>query len=467
MSEKEWEAHKRRRMLISNRKRTYQSLQSHEYGAISLASIPEGVSITDLVEAHTEAVFEQIVVPEQYQKSMREVSNRIFTVHAESDAVSASTRSFSDGSHLIAVSDATFTLCAHLSELLEVWRKKYRSEPRLTRITGIRSNRRLQELDKEAQIIKAGAAALRYYLLHQRTLGQSAKVGPTRNENAMFQETPEFNLYIQAESFILAHELGHILLGHTAFEKSKLSKDEQHRMEFEADTFAVACAQAAGHPRNVVVSAAMMAIIAIALSSEPLFIRMPELHPFSGDRFDRIIFSLYPKDTYPSATVARELHISGAIEMAREAARIWKPLPEEFWNAMIESNEINTSIHSSAYYTLVRGIDLSLGFSARQVADLIVKFRDSPEPEWIAGRDEHAILQALREIERNEIATGLNSLRTRNFDRILSVGSPLSWHSLTESLLGQSTALGPSPNNKLDIARATAAMITHLIGPHL
>ncbi|MEV6360547.1 hypothetical protein [Nocardia asteroides] len=472
MSASHFLAAKQRENIVSSRKRTIEVLQSEEIGRQVLALLPEGYSVTDMTEDHIRLIFDDIVVPDSYRAALDEEAVRIFTVAAESDAVSASSRTFPDGSHLISISDAANTLCVCLCQYLHAWRAKHADEPWYTKITGVRSNRRMRQIDEEKELLKAGSAALRYYLIHQRTLGMSALMSPVKGGSNLFLDSPELDLSTHAESFILAHELGHILLGHTKYEKAKLSTSVQHDMEFEADKFAVDCAIAAGLSDAQTVRAAIVAISVIALTSEPLFVRMPELHPFSGDRFDRVIFDRYPRVEKVPGTIARELQVAGIITMGREAARIGIPLPESYWRSMEESGDVDTSLRSKGYLTYIRGIDMSIDFDYRHVTKLVISFRDGIDSvggmaEKLAVRDESAILHALRQIGEGRGLEALETLRARKIERLVDPDTPLSWHSLIESLVGNSTALGPCAVWETGVTRATATMIAHLLYPFL
>ncbi len=158
----------------------------------------------------------------------------IETVTVETDTTTASTRSFPDGSHLIMISDAMMTLVDLLGALTSAWSKS-KGRTRLTstvrRATQARQSTQLAESDP---LILGGAAALRYYIVHQRLWASSAKVSTHVDGRTAMNDT-ERGLGAWALFYILAHELGHVALEHTRQPKDA---ETQRHNELAADDFA-------------------------------------------------------------------------------------------------------------------------------------------------------------------------------------------------------------------------------------
>lgn len=330
-----------RHILLSERRRTMALLRSTELGRDKLREMPslkpEELADVDLDSPDALQEINERALREMIDGVLEHVphieASMIETVTVETDTTTASTRSFPDGSHLIMISDAMMTLVDLLGALTSAWSKS-KGRTRLTstvrRATQARQSTQLAESDP---LILGGAAALRYYIVHQRLWASSAKVSTHVDGRTAMNDT-ERGLGAWALFYILAHELGHVALEHTRQPKDA---ETQRHNELAADDFAYpVCTRLFGGGKkaaNITGIVATIAHCAIAISTNPMFVRTPpETHPPAFTvRLDRIA-ATYPPT--PMRTVVASYW--GLIEMVSRGLDVATPLPEHYWTAMLE-----------------------------------------------------------------------------------------------------------------------------------
>ncbi len=156
--------------------------------------------------------------------------------------------------------------------------------------------------------------------------------------------------------FILAHEMAHVLLGHTRrkLEASKRATtpapEQLHAWELEADAWALGCIESipfnmrrrSGGP----VEGALIALMAIHMNTKPLFIRTPESHPPTTDR----VRELWSRTSYLSETLP---FLSLVSDMVGHADSVEISLPAEWWDDLLEAPEFDSSWHTAAYFRMI------------------------------------------------------------------------------------------------------------------
>ncbi len=461
-----------RSVLRSERRRTLALLNSSEYGRERLRELrdlkPETLedvsldrpdALQEINERALRALMDGVldVVP-QLDRRMIE------TVTVDTDTTSASTRSFPDGSHLIMVSDAMMTLVDLLGALLSAWS---RSKGR-TRITSsLRRTfqaRRSSELTATDPVILGGAASLRYYIVHQRLWASSAKVSTDVNTHAAMHDT-ERGFGAWALFYVLAHELGHIALAHAKYARPRAA-DAQRQNELAADDFAFPiCTSLFGggsEAGNVTAIVATIAQSAIAISTDPLFVRSPETHPPFQDRLHRIA-TLNPAQM---ETVTNAYW--GFTEMVSRGIDVGTPLPEQYWTAMLARPEFDSRHHDASYFNMIRGMDMVSGWTPEQAWRCIEDMTDAEAPQSvqddIGNADIPAVARAIGHLAHDDVASAVDALGLRCATAILNRDLPLSFHALVEGLL-DSEALGGQDSNPGLHLRTIAFILAHLAAP--
>lgn len=391
---------------------------------------------------------------------------RIETVTVDTDTTSASTRSFQDGSHLIMVSDAMMTLVDLLGALLSAWSASKGGFRVISAVRRTMQARRSSELAGSDPVVLGGAASLRYYIVHQRLWASSAKVSTHVDARTAMNDT-ERGFGALSLFYVLAHELGHIALGHTSTAAAH-DANMQHDNELAADDFAYpTCVRLFGggnDAANITAIVATIAQSAIALSTDPLFVRSPETHPAFEVRLRRIA----EQNPAPMETAARSYW--GLTEMVSRAIDAGTPLPENYWTAMLERPEFDTRQHRGAYFTMIRGMDMVAGFTPERAWQHIEDMTDASAPQGVRDDIGNAHLPsiacALNHLARSDAVSAVHALGVGRPTAVLDGELPLSFHALVEALL-DSKALGGQDGKPGLSLRTTSFILANLAAPLL
>jgi len=463
-----------RSILLSERRRMMALLKSTEFGRQRLQEMPkfkpDSLSDVDLedpgaLQEITERALHQLldgvldVLPGVDRTTIE-------TVTVDTDTTSASTRSFPDGSHLIMVSDAMMTLVDLLGALLSTWsaskgRTRLTSAIRRTAQAG-----RSSQLAESDLLVLGGAATLRYYIVHQKLWASSAKVFP-RSDTQVATVDPERGFGAWALFYLLAHELGHITLRHSAPTPAE-DLETQRCNELAADDFAYqTCTKLFGGGKdagNITAIVATIAQSAIAISTDPLFVRSPETHPPFRARLDRIARQ-NPKQMHTAASGCW-----GLAEMVSRGITVATPLPERYWTAMLERPEFDTRQHSEGYFKMIRGMDMVSGYTPTRTWNYIEAMTEDDAPESVRhdidNADIRAVANVLGHLARGDIDAAVDSLGVFDPAPVLDKQAPLSFHALVEALLA-SNALGGKRCKQGFALRTTAFALAHLAAPLL
>ncbi|MFJ7181598.1 hypothetical protein ACIQXA_35680 [Streptomyces massasporeus] len=221
---------------------------------------PIGAFLTELVQQTKDALADL--------GSSRAALAGVWAVALKRDAFSARMTRFTDGSGLVAVSDATFSLCQLYAQAMGL----------------------AGQLGSEPQVL---AGLLRYYNTQQRVFGIAGKL-EIRLEPTATQAAGLFH-YLAAQ-FVVAHELAHYVLGH-ASSVSAFAPDEylpvcaeNHQLEAEADLHALRVVRRAcehlsddlppgGEEAALGAVGAAIGMLAVHVTEQALFVRRGTSHP--------------------------------------------------------------------------------------------------------------------------------------------------------------------------------------------
>ncbi|MGA5509426.1 hypothetical protein [Streptomyces umbrinus] len=209
----------------------------------------------------------------------------VWVVALKRDTFSARMTRFTDNSGLVAVSDATLSLCGLYAQAL-----------------GLAGQR-----GPEPHVL---AGLLRYYNTQQRVFGLAGKM-EVRLEPAAAEQAAFFQ-YMAAQ-FVLAHELAHYTLGH-ASAVSAFAPDEyvpvcseSHQLEAEADLYALravrrACERlfdelpTAGGETALGAVGAAIGMLAVHATERGLFVRRGASHPPARQRAAALLREMNPDE---------------------------------------------------------------------------------------------------------------------------------------------------------------------------
>ncbi|MGW8741773.1 hypothetical protein [Streptomyces sp. NPDC055794] len=251
-----------------------------EFGATGPGSPddPVGEMLTELTQHMKDALADL--------GANRATLNDVWTVALKRDTFSARMTRFADGTGLVAISDATFSLCALYAQTIALAAQRG-PEPQV--LTGL----------------------LRYYNTQQRIFAISGKMG-IRLDPAASQHAALFQ-YMAAQ-FVLAHELAHYVLGH-ASSVSAFAPDEylpvcseSHQLEAEADLHALRtvrrwCERHLGDLPGgweVAYGAVGVAIgmLAVHVTERALFVRRGASHPPARRRAAALLREMSPEERH-------------------------------------------------------------------------------------------------------------------------------------------------------------------------
>ncbi|MFF9119127.1 hypothetical protein ACF09Y_26670 [Streptomyces massasporeus] len=226
---------------------------------------PIGAFLTELVQQTKDALADL--------GTSRAALAGVWAVALKRDAFSARMTRFTDGSGLVAVSDATFSLCQLYAQAMGL----------------------AGQLGSEPQVL---AGLLRYYNTQQRVFGIAGKL-EIRLEPTATQAAGLFH-YLAAQ-FVVAHELAHYVLGH-ASSVSAFAPDEylpvcaeNHQLEAEADLHALRVVRRAcehlsddlppgGEEAALGAVGAAIGMLAVHVTEQALFVRRGTSHPPARQR---------------------------------------------------------------------------------------------------------------------------------------------------------------------------------------
>lgn len=461
-----------RDLLLSDRRRMVELFQSSDLGQESIEEFTalkpntaEFANIGRLDEVGTSRTLIDLGLKQCFDTLLPSLVNdaglnEIELVAVDSEQASATTRPFADGSQLVMVSDAMMSLIGHLGELLAVWgrakgRNRYVSAFRREREFG-----RRDELGPNDPIVLGGAAALRFYIQQQRVFALAAKIGPMMSRRHVLRNV-DAGLSAVAVQFVVAHEIGHVMLGHTA-EPAGADIVRQHQREFEADEFGFdIISHATGSP-GLAAEAALIGLSAIAVSAEPVFVRPPESHPPVVDRLANIL----SRAQQSRSAVNRHW---GLVEMVSRAINTATSLPQECWEHMLTHRTFDTRHHSPQYFNVIRNYDISIDFTPKRTWSEIETLRDSAIAEGIVHYerfDFHAIKAGLIHLERGEPGAAVSAWGMASPAKILDASLPLSHHALVSAVTA-AAALSHSSDNTPPSVRIAAVYLANQIAPHL
>ncbi|GHA54264.1 hypothetical protein GCM10010372_63040 [Streptomyces tauricus] len=209
----------------------------------------------------------------------------VWAVALKRDAFSARMTRFTDNSGLVAVSDATLSLCGVYAQALGLAGRRG-PEPQV--LTGV----------------------LRYYYVQQRVFGLAGKLEIRLEPEAA--ETTALFQYLAAQ-FVLAHELAHYVLGHTSA-VSAFAPDEyvpvcseSHQLETEADLHALRAVRRTcerlfdelppeGGEAALGAVGAAIGMLAVHATERGLFVRRGVSHPPARQRAAALLREMRPDE---------------------------------------------------------------------------------------------------------------------------------------------------------------------------
>lgn len=381
-----------------------------------------GTSIIDVLKRSVDTVIEGVTV--SLPASDRARHAHLHSVFMEMDSSLASCQIFSDGSGLVRVGTGLNTLCEHLNSLNSVWLRGANSkfdQALLQRKIEIDANAGRAIIDGT---LAACVAALRYYLIHQRVWGLSAKVVPT--EESSVPETASVGWY--AFQFIVAHEVSHFRLNHASDATDQpVDIVASHEVEFAADIHAFELLmENIGHDdyaQQGALLAAQLALLVVAVSDAALYVRPPTSHPSFTQRSGRLRQRIQFGE--PSQSGAIMLAIAGVARVVEVAADFSTALPASHWESLVNSTDYDTSAHPAAYFRMIQAIDRYASFSWEQTIVEVRRLQSIGLPNFEPG---------LRCVADGDLDEALRRWRVKKSERILNNNKMLAYHTLVDAL---------------------------------
>lgn len=297
----------------------------------------------------------------------------------------ASSEACSDGSYLIRTSGSLMSLYQMVAETT------------IARVEADRSPER-------GAAIESGIAAMRFHLLNSLVMGQSIVVGSAPRAIGRSQQARETlnRLATDAFRFAMAHETGHVALGHLdeaavlpGFDREEVSggavaplpTEVLHAHELDADHFSsgVVAFPAGGEGGSATAFARSVAIALPLLINEArdraFFVRAPDTHP----PFDRRLAAL--RGT--GAVVSEAVEVIDVVrETLRAASDLSAHLPVSWWDALSRSSQWRTDLRPDHEWTWARQLDQHLGNPA-VVRAQVVSFAADGGPDFRVLIDEN------------------------------------------------------------------------------
>lgn len=366
-------ARRRRDLVYLDRSKVLKSLQDSEWGRARLAEtepkIRPGMTRLEEVDWALDRMW-QITVRAAATVQMPGIARTIEGLEVAflpREEVAASCESFPDGSGLVLVSDALITLARRLAAFNSLWRGPSGLRSRLGRAHKVRVAQERPNEIAESPEVTAAVAALRYTTQHIRAWGLSAGLG-LRKEECGFRDGA------LAPVFVLAHEIGHFVLGHGGEGDARSTAER----EFEADEFALRAMLGRVVPDRVGVgSAVIVALCAMQVWESAALLRDVRAHPPALDRWQAIADVLGA-----AATELSEGHTFAARVMSAGAAMPGS-LSVRYWDSLRADDRFEI-VHGLSYLKLHQGFDNTESQSLEQRDELISTLAEA-SPAFIEG----------------------------------------------------------------------------------
>ncbi|MEU8936415.1 hypothetical protein AB0D30_41925 [Streptomyces sp. NPDC048409] len=309
-------------------------------------------------------------------------------------ALLARTLPFGDGSRLIVVSDALMSMCDMLGR---IWALNL--SPRQSRVApfgylGLTAARRAREPWQDPTI-QSSVALLRWHGLHQRYDSVPAKLRVLLEERYR-RLVDRFNLVSGA--FIIAHEVGHILLGHPLGPSGAADTRSVRfgpELEHEADDFATAVLD-----RMVLDTmqasriGALIALLALESEESFSFIRPQKTHPLVTERIERTLARMGGIQKSGLVGFARPL-----VSACEGASDVRRPIPDEWWSGLMANPRVSKQTHGPSHFKIISFKDGLAGVDPDRWMELI---EDS-----VAEKGQPDVRQGLRAICAGQVRSGL------------------------------------------------------------
>ncbi|WP_157225130.1 phage exclusion protein Lit family protein [Nocardia thailandica] len=438
-------AQKMRLDLHVPRDKTIERLRSHQVGRSVLAHVGPAFEMHGGAQGLFDSILQGMLdtLAEHLAPSDRVEANRTAVVTVNQPTVEAASVTKADGTHLIRVSDAQISLLGLLRDLTLLWARE-QSRFRLLSLGRRMWAAHRGTLAETSDMILAGAASIRYNILSQRIEGSSSQVGvPIRlSDSARVDDGVPALL---ALTFFVAHELGHIVLGHTRRAHDATSAVRRD-LEFEADAFGFdLVVRSLGGPKaaTLVAQSAVIGLSAITIGADSLFIRSPETHPSTADRVARIA----ARSGVDATALAALGH--GTSAMVRLGADMREPLDPRCWDMLFSSPAFDTTLNAPATYKLVRGYDTWLDADPSRTKGFLRTMqqdRDTPMDDDLALVDFDALIRGVEYFESDGPRAALRCWGVRRFERLVDTKRSLSFHGLMTAVIDSSAFIDLPPD---------------------
>jgi hypothetical protein len=296
----------------------------------------------------------------------------------------ATTTLFEDGSSLVQISDTLVSLLAHLAAtIVAVSGFNIGDQSALSLRRGDRSARRLPWA--------VAVATLRFHLLQMRVFGLPGKCAVLLTDR---QQTQADRLSAAALHFVVAHEAAHHVLGHMrkgAGPDQPPVIDYSEDTELVADLFAlrvqqVQLPQVFGRPSPVqALASSLLAIIAIELMEQGLFVRCAHTHPSSEIR-RRALCGRVPAG---DADIAQR-ELTPLIDACACAQRVRKALPQEYWEDFKVDPGVLREHRTDEYLQITSGLDRFTAGSIEKLLTFLERCRDADGVDLVDGLRERS-----------------------------------------------------------------------------
>lgn len=370
---------------------------------------------------------------------------QLLVADLDQEGVSATCGIEDDESGLVLIADGLHALIVYMSSLAMYCGLDFSSARRVY-ISQLGMSKRQAE----------SAALLRYVVLQERLQGRSSK--PTLNLGRAATRLNE--LYVQvATTFVVAHEVGHFVLGHPnasfattqGVELPTVASDQQ--LETVADMFAyetvhrVLAAHVPDRKREDVVQKGVgIALLAVDMYEHGTFIRGAHSHPAAGERWLSILEAGRQTRSSPAITSL------SALRRPYEAALDFDiPLDEDCWRQVNRSKKLLITDSVASDLRNMRGVDRLMALSLLDTnLHLLATF--APCCEGLAARARSQELNA--EDELRELG-----LQAKYVAELLDPHATLTYHGLIRRLGSAEAFADVEGNSKRTAAAAVAAQV--------
>ena len=358
------------RRLNSKQAKTARLMESHPNFQLILAPQARwlsrmGMGVGEAADASLRMNFAlALAAAKKHAPAPRGVAvDHIHPVFLDYEDTFALTKTYPDGSALVRVTNAIMTSCQLVAAVNKV---------------ALRYDRWPSRGARRSEVVLPAVAALRFYLIHQRALGISAKVLPTGTGRKQLDDLDTLPIL-----FLFAHELGHHWLQHGVGDPAA------HQLELDADRFAhrLLTAMIGDSDRSGLAdAAATIALLGIELDQRGRFIRGPETHPSLPARVGHIQGKVKPELGPRLIPFLPDLVLAAC---RRDS------LPEVYWPALTASRDWNTSIHPDNHVEGVQALDATASLSLDRGRDGVAT---------VTGRVDSVIADGLTLLERGDPA---------------------------------------------------------------